>query len=190
MDATEAKLVDSSMLVPGDIISIPSGKVIPCDAIVIKGACVMNESILTGESVPAIKQAMGATDETYDVRKDNRYNVYGGTKVLQLKQTNGEEPLALVIRTGYLTTKGCLIRDIMFPKKSGRFNFQRDSLLYIIIFGILSVIGFLVSLKPLIAEGYTKEDLLLQSLVLITIAVPPTLPAAMTIGTAYSLYRL
>jgi len=27
-------------------------------------------------------------------------------------------------------------------------------------------------------------------LVLITITVPPTLPAAMTIGTAYSLYRL
>jgi cation-transporting ATPase 13A3/4/5 len=84
----------------------------------------MNESMLTGESIPAIKQAIpGNTEETYDIRKDNRYTLFGGTKVLQLKKTNGQEPLALVIRTGFQTTKGSLIRDILFPKKAGRFNF-------------------------------------------------------------------
>ena len=116
--------------------------------------------------------------------------MFGGTKVILLKKTNGQDPLALVIRTGYQTTKGALIRDILFPKRVGRFNFQRDSLLYIVIFAFLSFIGFLFVIKPLMDQGYTKSDLLLHSMVLITITVPPTLPAAMTIGTAYSLYRL
>ncbi len=117
----------------------------------------MNESMLTGESIPAIKQAIPAnTDEVYDIRKDNRYTLYGGTKVLQLKMTNGQEPLALVIRTGFQTTKGSLIRDILFPKSAGRFNFQRDSFLYIVIFAILSIIGFALSIKPLMEQGLNK----------------------------------
>jgi P-type E1-E2 ATPase len=39
-------------------------------------------------------------------------------------------------------------------------------------------------------QGYSHKDLIVKSLVLITITVPPILPAAMTIGSAYSLYRL
>ena len=53
-DEVEAKMIKSKELVPGDIIAIPQGE-IPCDAIVIQGSCVMNESMLTGESIPAIK---------------------------------------------------------------------------------------------------------------------------------------
>ena len=121
----------------------------------------MNESMLTGESIPAIKQPIPAnTDEKYDVRTDHRYTLFGGTKVLQLKKTNGQEPLAIVIRTGFQTTKGSLIRDILFPKKAGRFNFQRDSLLYLIIFAILSFFGFLVTIRPLIDQGLTLQSLI------------------------------
>lgn len=190
-EEVEKRAINSTALVPGDIIGVPQGEVIPCDAIMIQGSCVMNESMLTGESIPAIKQAIPAnTDEAYDARTDNRYTLFGGTKVLQLKTTNGQEPLALVIRTGFQTTKGSLIRDILFPKSAGRFNFQRDSLLYIVIFAILSFIGFLLSIHPLMEQGFTGKDLIIKSLVLITITVPPTLPAAMTIGTAYSLFRL
>jgi magnesium-transporting ATPase (P-type) len=67
----------------------------------------MNESMLTGESIPSIKQEIGGgTEEVYDARKDGRHTLFGGTKVLQVKKSNGEDPLALVIRTGFLTTKG------------------------------------------------------------------------------------
>ena len=50
--------IDSDMLVPGDIIQIPDQTVIPCDLILLKGVAVMNESMLTGESIPAIKNAI------------------------------------------------------------------------------------------------------------------------------------
>lgn len=43
----------------------------------------MNESMLTGESIPSIKQAIdGSTEEAYDIRKDARHTLFGGTKVL------------------------------------------------------------------------------------------------------------
>lgn len=42
----------STELVPGDVISIPAnGMVMPCDAILVHGTCVVNESMLTGEHV-------------------------------------------------------------------------------------------------------------------------------------------
>jgi cation-transporting P-type ATPase 13A2 len=82
-DEVEDKRIDSGLLVPGDIISIPYGEIMPCDAIVIKGACVMNEAILTGESIPAIKQAISeGSKEIYDPKKDSRHTLFGGTKVL------------------------------------------------------------------------------------------------------------
>jgi len=33
-------------------------KVLPCDFLILKGSCVVNESILTGESIPLIKDSI------------------------------------------------------------------------------------------------------------------------------------
>lgn len=49
------KSIDSSELVPGDIIEIPEQTLIPCDLALFSGSCIVNESMLTGESVPVIK---------------------------------------------------------------------------------------------------------------------------------------
>ena len=41
--------IDSSNLVPGDLIIIPrNGCIVPCDAVLISGICIVNESSLTG----------------------------------------------------------------------------------------------------------------------------------------------
>lgn len=53
--------ISSVDLVPGDIIEIPSNCLAPCDLILLTGTCVMNESMLTGESVPAIKSPIPLT---------------------------------------------------------------------------------------------------------------------------------
>lgn len=45
----------------------------------------MNESMLTGESVPAIKNSIPSTNDIYDRVKDAKYTLYGGTKVIQVK---------------------------------------------------------------------------------------------------------
>lgn len=58
----ESMTVNSSELVPGDIICLPELGIIPCDCILIRGASVMNESMLTGESIPALKQPIPYSD--------------------------------------------------------------------------------------------------------------------------------
>jgi len=78
--------VNSAELVPGDIIQIPDQLVIPCDLILIKGSCVMNESMLTGESIPAIKTSVPSTTEVYERNKDAKYTIFGGTKVVQARK--------------------------------------------------------------------------------------------------------
>jgi cation-transporting P-type ATPase 13A2 len=60
--------------------------VIPCDIILLEGTCVMNESMLTGESIPAIKNSIPFTSEIYDRVADSKYTLYGGTKVVQVRK--------------------------------------------------------------------------------------------------------
>lgn len=47
--------VDSSALVPGDLIAVKAGMSVPADAVVSSGNAFVNESALTGESVPVEK---------------------------------------------------------------------------------------------------------------------------------------
>ena len=50
----EEEEISSRDLVPGDVILIPpEGLVMPVDAVVISGSCIVNESLLTGESLPS-----------------------------------------------------------------------------------------------------------------------------------------
>lgn len=60
--------IDSTGLVPGDVIEIPDQCFIPCDVVLLSGVCVMNESMLTGESIPAIKNSIPFTDDIYDFK--------------------------------------------------------------------------------------------------------------------------
>ena len=72
----------SDNLVPGDVIEIPENCSMPCDLILLTGSCIVNESMLTGESIPVIKSSLPFTNDVYDVVSDSKYTLYGGTKVI------------------------------------------------------------------------------------------------------------
>jgi cation-transporting P-type ATPase 13A2 len=55
IELASGKQIWSDELVPGDVIKVPSNVVFPCDLILLKGSAIVNESILTGESIPVIK---------------------------------------------------------------------------------------------------------------------------------------
>lgn len=55
--------IESGELVPGDVIVVPEKLKMPCDAVLLNGESIMNEAMLTGESLPAVKEAIPNKDE-------------------------------------------------------------------------------------------------------------------------------
>jgi magnesium-transporting ATPase (P-type) len=115
-DVTE---VDSTELLPGDIFQIPSdGMMLSCDAVLLVGGVVVNESMLTGESVPVTKVPLPAAEDstehsTYSIEVHKSHTLFCGTHIIQ---TRAEIVRAMVIRTGFSTAKGQLVRSILFPR--------------------------------------------------------------------------
>ena len=189
----EAVEMNSTELVPGDMYEIPEdGLAMPCDTILISGSVIINESMLTGESTPVIKVRMTSTDDIYDTNNPEyeKYVLFAGTKIVQKRKMGNNEPTGIVLNTGFNTFKGNLIAGILYPKKD-KDTFTRDSVKYIIFMGIMTIVGFGISLKFLIVEGEnTAREIIERFLDLFTTAVPPSLPACLSIGITYSLSRL
>ncbi|KAI1166378.1 hypothetical protein F5B18DRAFT_607041 [Nemania serpens] len=195
--------VPSSDLVPGDVyeISDPSLTQFPSDSILLSGDCIVNESMLTGESVPVSK--IPATDDMLQMvdlsastisPEAARHFLFSGTKIIRARRPvdNRDDEavaLAMVVRTGFNTTKGSLVRSMLFPKPSG-FKFYRDSFRYISVMGCIALFGFVVSLINFVRLGLAWHLIIVRALDLITIVVPPALPATLTIGTNFALSRL
>ena len=142
--------MSSSELAPGDIFEIPDSKdlpdqksVMPCDAILINGTCIMNEAMLTGESIPVVKNALPVGSAQYNPTEDKQYTLYAGTECIESRSGPGSPVLGLVTNTGFMTLKGGLVRSMLFPRKSD-FRFYKDALKFIAILAALSFIGNLI----------------------------------------------
>ena len=70
-DRTKFKLVPGTSLKVGDIVLVDAGDIIPSDGEVVEGIASVNESAITGESAPVIRESGG-----------DRSAVTGGTQVL------------------------------------------------------------------------------------------------------------
>lgn len=56
---------------------------LPCDLVLISGGAIMNEAILTGESIPVIKASLPVIhSEIYRINECSKYTLYGGTAVI------------------------------------------------------------------------------------------------------------
>uniref|UniRef100_A0A671S3U7 Polyamine-transporting ATPase 13A3 n=1 Tax=Sinocyclocheilus anshuiensis TaxID=1608454 RepID=A0A671S3U7_9TELE len=185
----------STDLVPGDVIVIPSnGTIMPCDAVLICGTCIVNESMLTGESVPITKTDLpnpqqdkkgGHGDAIYSTEEHKRHTLFCGTNVIQTRYYTGEMVKAVVVRTGFSTAKGQLIRSILYPKPTD-FKLYQDAYLFLLCLVAVASVVFVYSLVMKILN----QEIIVKSLDIITITVPPALPAAMTAGIVYAQRRL
>ncbi len=190
--------LSSDLLVPGDIISLPRPKsdaqVVPCDALLLRGECVVNESLLTGESVPQIKESLvslAASASLAELQttalsltdRHKNYVICGGTQLLlasykamhsntssststssvaEEKSDGGVEDkhdstatlavskiktppdngcICFVLRTGFDTTQGKLLRTILFSTERVTVN-NVEALLFI---GVLLVFALVAS---------------------------------------------
>ena len=204
-----SSIVPDSLLVPGEQFVVVEGMTMPCDAVIISGRIVADESMLTGESVPVSKVPINTSQstsqrpvtvgsvrgvspeeledaETELIVKQSGSMLFGGTKV---KACFGGECLAVCCRTGFRSAKGQLVASLL-QEKEGLIHFVNDALwiiLYILIFTTLIYFGLAVRLYY---YGASYGNIVLMYLDSITVAVPPLLTASLTISTAVSVERL
>ncbi|KAF8975084.1 hypothetical protein BGZ46_009440 [Entomortierella lignicola] len=210
------RYIGSDELVPGDVFEMTDSElsVFPCDAVLLTGDCIVNESMLTGESVPVSKIPVTETAlRLLDLSLSNipsdlaRHFLFSGTKIIRARpgapapkkalrtddaeygMTQAPRGLAMVVRTGFNSTKGSLIRSMLFPKPND-FQFYRDSFRFIGVLACIALCGFFVSTFNFIRMGVPLKLMIIKALDLITIVVPPALPATMSIGTSFAIARL
>nr|XP_020637678.1 probable cation-transporting ATPase 13A2 isoform X3 [Pogona vitticeps] len=186
--------VSSIDLVPGDCFVVPvDGLLVPCDAVLISGECLVNESMLTGESVPLTKTPLPkgapAASPVYSPEEHKRHTLFCGTQVLQARSYLGAEVLAVVTQTGFFTAKGDLISSMLFPKPV-HFKFYKDAGKFVAFLAILAALGTTYSIIILIKNKVPLGQIITRALDIVTVVVPPALPAAMTVGAIYAQTRL
>ncbi|KAL6723420.1 hypothetical protein Aduo_018430 [Ancylostoma duodenale] len=193
--ADGVKTISSEELVPGDIFLVPAhGGVMQCDAVLMNGTAIVNESMLTGESVPITKVALTAVhdddeDERFSFEKHSKHILYCGTHVLQTRYYQGKQVKAIVLRTAYSTLKGELVRSIMYPKPID-FRFTKDLFKFVAFLFFIALFGFAYTITIMVQRNEPLRKIIVRSLDIVTIVVPPALPAAMSVGIINSNLRL
>ncbi len=100
-------------------------KLVPADALLLAGTCIVDEAVLTGESTPQWKAPVGTPDgdelaaheegleHRLSIKMDKNHVLFSGTKLLQHtgdKDAHIKTPdgacLAIVLRTGFETSQG------------------------------------------------------------------------------------
>ncbi len=180
----------SEEMVPGDIFEIDCDmEILPCDALLISGEVLLNESMLTGESIPVVRKSI-PTREALSAHLDDKSSIlYAGTRLMRVKGGNSRRTLAIAIRTGFDTYKGFLIRQIMFPPPL-KFKFYQDSVRYFTFLGILGMFGMFYTIYIANCFGKDLDEIILDCMDLMTVVVPPALPAVLVVGTTIAIRRL
>ncbi|XP_021372586.1 probable cation-transporting ATPase 13A3 isoform X2 [Mizuhopecten yessoensis] len=191
--------IQSEDLIPGDVIEIPRhGCIMQYDAVLVAGNCIVDESMLTGESVPVTKTPLPnpklvkpgeQITTTFDIKEHARHILFCGTHIIQTRYYGNKRVRAVVVRTGFSTAKGELVRSILYPKPVD-FKFERDTYIFVGVLAMIAGLGFIYTIILEIQYGEDAKDIALHSLDIITITVPPALPAALTVGIIFAQRRL
>ncbi|XP_057713198.1 polyamine-transporting ATPase 13A3-like isoform X2 [Corythoichthys intestinalis] len=184
----------STELVPGDVIALPAdGLLVPCDAALICGTCVVNESMLTGESVAVTKIGVPSSGreagEIYDTERHKRHTLFCGSRVIQSRHYAGQAVKALVVRTGFNTEKGQLVRSILYPKPTD-IQLHRDAAQFLKCMVVLAGLGALYAIIIDVILGVSATAVIFDALNITLIAVPPILPVALTAGLVHAQRRM
>jgi len=168
--------VDLSELVPGDVIRLSVGDLIPADIRVIESKDLfINQASLTGESMPAEKSSICSTKKVTSPY-DWSNLAYMGSYVVSGMGS------AIVIRTGRNSFFGNLAHEITLHTKKSTFDKGINQFTWLMI----RIMGFMIP-TVFVINGITKGDWLEAGLFAIAVGVglaPEMLPMLVTVNLA------
>lgn len=177
------KETTANQLVPGDILQLETGNVIPADLRLIESVNLrIQEAALTGESDAVEKQTEALANEDLPLG-DRRNMAYMGTIVTQGRG------LALVVATGMKTELG-KIADLIQQVETSQTPLQRRldtlgknlAIIGVMIAGLIFILG--------IMRGDELRHMLLTAVSVAVAIVPEGLPAVVTITLALGAQRM
>ena len=158
--AAEPRLVPATSLKPGDIVLVEAGDLIPSDGDVIEGVASVNESAITGESAPVIRESGG-----------DRSAVTGGTTVI-----------SDWIKVKITAAQGSTFLDRMIALVEGaaRQKTPNEIALNILLAGLTIIFVFVVATIPSFASYAGGKVTVLVLVALFVTLIPTTIGALLS----------
>lgn len=205
----------SDDLLPGDLVSVGRTKEdsgVACDMLLVEGSAIVNEAMLSGESTPVLKDSiqLRPTDARVEPEGlDKNAFLWGGTKVLQVQHgtasedaedsipqiASGVQPapdrgaLAIVIKTGFETNQGALVRTMIYSTERVSAN-NMEALLFILFLCVFAIAASWYVWVEGVKNGRKQSKLLLDCVLIVTSVVPPELPMELSLAVNTSLAAL
>ena len=138
-------LIKNIDLVPGDVISLSEGEILPCDGVILDGECVLNEAKICGKLDNTIKHALESNNNYFSYENNKNAIVFHGAEILKIYSKDSYKNLiVLVINTGINTFKGNLLSNLLYKKiirKISRNIFSKFKEKYYLIFLVVLYIA-------------------------------------------------
>lgn len=147
------KKIMSSDLKKGDIVIVSEGEIIPSDGEIVEGIATIDESAITGESAPVIREAGG-----------DKSGVTGGTKVL-----SDSIKVMVTVEKG----ESFLDKMILLVEGASRQKSPNEIALTILLSG-LSIIFLIVTVTLVPIGEYAGSSIAIASLISLFVCLIPT----------------
>lgn len=175
-------IIQSKTLVPGDIILLEAGSKIPADCYLLEAYDLkVDESILTGESVPVKKLVQVIKDDSQIADQINM--LFSSTNVVSGRAK------AVVVKTAMETELG-KIANIIQEEEEKETPLQKKLSALGKTLGISVILIAIIILITGFFEGEKLSNMLLIAISLAVAAVPEGLPAVVTISLALGVQRM